>query len=152
MADEFPDPETHDAPGDPAPAEQSGPPATVLAAGVVVTFEGAVGIICAIIILGRAIAGHSETGISGYGTAAWFAAIFGAVLVAGIALLRGRRGGRGVGIITQILLAPVVFSLLGQSHQVVWGILLLLIIIPGFVLLVHPRTSAWMNRSYDSDE
>src|SRR5699024_6738159 len=76
--------------------------------------------------------------------------LFGAVLAAGVALLVGRRGGRGVGIVTQVLLAPVAFSLLGQSHQVVWGILVLIVIVPGFVMLIHPRTTAWLEAARGS--
>ncbi len=147
-------PDDHDVPqrgGSPRrSASAAVPPRTVRAGGALVALEGAVGLIVAIVLVVRAAGGHHDTGISGYGTAAWFAVLFGAVFAAGVALWLGRRGGRGVGILTQVLLAPVAFSLLGQSHQIAWGILLVIIIVPAFVLLVHPQTSAWMNRAYGS--
>ncbi|GAA4819504.1 hypothetical protein [Tomitella cavernea] len=124
------------------------PPTTVRVAGGIVAGEGVVGVGIAIFYLISALVGNHDKGISYYGTAAWFGLLFGGVLAAGITLLLGRRGGRGVAIITQVLLAPFAFSLLGQSHQIAWGILIVLAIVPAFVLLVHPQTSAWMNRPY----
>lgn len=144
-----PDPRTRrdprTAPGDAAAAV---PPTTLRAAGAMVTLEGVVGVGIAVYYVISALVGNHEKGISYYGTAAWFGVLFGAVLAAGVTLVVGRRGGRGAAIITQVLLAPFAFSLLGQSHQIVWGVLLVLVIVPAFVLLVHPQTSAWMNRAY----
>ena len=68
------------------------------------------------------------------------------MLAAGVGLLRGQRWGRGIGIITQILLAPVMFALFGASEQPIYGMLLLVTIVPAFWCLVAPKTSAWMNR------
>ncbi|QDQ99367.1 hypothetical protein FO059_13785 [Tomitella fengzijianii] len=124
------------------------PPNTVRLAGGIVTGEGVVGVGIAIFYVISALVGNHDKGISYYGTAAWFGVLFGGVLAAGVTLLMGKRGGRGVAIITQVLLAPFAFSLLGQSHQLAWGILIVLAIVPAFVLLVHPRTSEWMNRPY----
>ncbi|WP_235681154.1 hypothetical protein [Tomitella gaofuii] len=137
-----------DASSAPHPTDPGVPPTTVRIAGGIVAGEGVVGVGIAIFYVISALVGNHDKGISYFGTAAWFGLLFGGVLAAGITLLLGRRGGRGVAIITQVLLAPFAFSLLGQSHQIAWGILIVLAIVPAFVLLVHPQTSAWMNRPY----
>ena len=124
----------------------SGLPPTVLGAGLIVLLEGLAGVGVGVYFLIDGLRGHEEVGISAYGTAAWFIILFGAVLAAGIALLRGQRWGRGIGIITQVLLAPVMFALFGESDQPLWGMLLLVLIVPAFVLLMMPKTSAWMAR------
>ncbi|WP_235174754.1 DUF7144 family membrane protein [Tomitella biformata] len=124
----------------------SGLPQTVLGAGLIVLLEGLVGVGVGVYFLIDGLRGHEEVGISAYGTAAWFIILFGAVLAAGIGLLRGQRWGRGIGIITQVLLAPVMFALFGESNQPLWGTVLLVLIVPAFVMLVMPKTSAWMSR------
>lgn len=131
-------------------AAPSAPPRTVRAAGGIVAFEGLVGFVFGLAVLVRTVGGHEVAGINGYATAGWFIVLFGAVLAAGTALLTGRRGGRGAGIITQVLLAPFAFSLLGQSHRIGWGIAVLVVIVPAFVLLIHPRTTAWLETARGS--
>ena len=113
---------------------------------MIVLLEGLFGVGAGVYFLIDGIRGHDEVGISAYGTAAWFIILFGAVLAAGIALLRGKRWGRGIGVITQVLLAPVMFALFGGSEQPLWGMLLLILILPAFVMLVMPKTSEWMSR------
>lgn len=113
-----------------------------MVAGAIVLLEGLVGVGAGLYILFN---GHDQTGFSSTGTAAWFLILFGAVLAAGIALLRGHRWGRGVGILTQLLLAPVMFALFGESDRPVWGMVLMVLIVPAFVLLVAPKTSRWMD-------
>lgn len=139
-----------DEPAQSARQASAEPPRTVRAAGGIVACEGLVGFLFGLAVLVRTVGGHEVVGINGYATAAWFLVLFGAVLAAGAALLTGRRGGRGAGIITQILLAPFAFSLLGQSHRIGWGIAVLVVIVPAFVLLVHPRTTAWLETARGS--
>lgn len=122
-----------------------GLPQTVLGAGLIVLLEGLAGVGVGVYFLIDGLRGHQEVGINAYGTAAWFIILFGAVLAAGVGLLRGQRWGRGVGIITQVLLAPVMFALFGESNQPLWGMVLLILIVPAFVLLVTPKTSRWMS-------
>lgn len=126
--------------------QPGGLPQTVLAAGLIVMLEGLVGVGVGVYFVVDGFRGHSEVGINAFGTAAWFLILFGVVLAAGIGLLRGQRWGRGIGIITQLLLAPVMFTLFGESDQPIWGMLLLITIVPTFVLLLMPKTSEWMSR------
>ena len=124
----------------------SGLPRSVVGAGLIVLLEGLVGVGAGVYFLVDGLLGHDEVGISAYGTAAWFIILFGAVLAAGVGLLRGQRWGRGIGIITQVLLAPVMFALFGESDQPLWGMLLLALIVPAFAMLVVPKTSEWMSQ------
>lgn len=96
-------------------------PRTLRIAGAAVALEGAIGVCVAIYLVIRAIGGHHESFISGYGTALWFVLIGGGVLAGGLAIYRGRRWGRAIGVIAQILLIPVAWSLLTDSHQPVFG-------------------------------
>lgn len=96
-------------------------PRTLRIAGALVGIEGALGIGTALYLVLRAFGGHHEDFISGYGTALWFVLIGGGVLAGGLAIYRGRRWGRAIGVIAQILLIPVAWSLLTDSHLPVLG-------------------------------
>ncbi|EME51580.1 hypothetical protein G352_25362 [Rhodococcus ruber BKS 20-38] len=127
-------------------------PSTVRAAGGLVVLEGVIAIGFAVVSVVRALTGgHDQTVGNGYGLALWLGILFGAVLAAGIALLRGKRWGRAVAIVAQLLLLPVVWSLLTDSHQVLLGILLALIVVPALVLLFAPPTTRWLAQDYAPD-
>ena len=91
---------------------------------MLVTLQGTVAVGIAIVLVIRGLLGHDQTATSGYGTAAWFAILGGAVLAAGIALITGRRWGRTIAVVAQLLLLPVSWSLLTDSHQPAYGVLL----------------------------
>lgn len=126
-------------------------PTTVRVAGGLVTFEGSVAVIIAITLIVRALLGHDQSGASGYGTAAWFIVLGGAVLAAGLALLFGRRWGRAIAIVAQVLLLPVVWALLTDSDQPVFGGLLGAVVVASLGFLFSSPTSAWMADQYDRD-
>ncbi|MFQ6391854.1 hypothetical protein ACLMAJ_00225 [Nocardia sp. KC 131] len=131
--------------------EFSGVPTTVRGAGGLVTLEGAVAVIAAIVLVVRGLLGHDQTAASGYGTAAWFGILGGSVLAAGIGLLLGRRWGRAIAVIAQLLLLPVSWSLLTDSHQPLYGVLLGVVVIATLVLLFAPASSRWMAEEYGMD-
>ncbi|MFE7797733.1 hypothetical protein [Nocardia sp. NPDC057440] len=131
--------------------EFSGVPTTVRGAGGLVTLEGSVAVIAAIVLVVRGLLGHDQSATSGYGTAAWFAILGGAVLAAGIGLLLGHRWGRAIAVIAQLLLLPVSWSLLTDSHQPVYGVLLGVVVIVTLVLLFAPPSSRWMAQEYGID-
>lgn len=120
-------------------------PSTLRWAGLVTAAEGAIGLIVAVFLVIRALGGHHESFISGYGTALWFICIFGAVLAGGLAVYRGRRWGRGIAVITQLLLIPVAYSLLTDSHQPLLGAPLLAVVVVVLALLFAPRSMAYLN-------
>ncbi|OQS13925.1 hypothetical protein B0T36_17565 [Nocardia donostiensis] len=123
-------------------------PGTVRGAGGLVTLEGAVAVIVAVVLVVRGLLGHDQTAVSGYGTAAWFCVLGGGVLAAGIALLLGHRWGRAIGVLANLLLLPVVWSLLTDSHQPLLGTVLGVVVVSALVLLFSPPTSRWMAREY----
>lgn len=131
--------------GDQAP---TGIPATVRVAGGLVSLEGLAGVVTAIVLIVRALTGHDQSAASGVGTAIWFGVLFGGVLAAGIGLLRGKRWGRAIAVIANVLLLPVAWSLLTDSHQPLWGSLLGLVAVAGLAALFAPATSRFMAQDY----
>lgn len=112
------------------------------------TLEGAVAVGVAVVLVIRGLLGHDQAIASGYGTAAWFSILGGAVLAAGIALLVGRRWGRAIAIVAQLLLLPVAWSLLTDSHQLFYGILLAIVVAGALGCLFSGPTSRWMEAQY----
>ncbi len=112
------------------------------------TLEGAVAVTVAVVLVVRALLGHEEDAISGYGTAMWFGILGGAVLASGIGLLLGQRWGRAIAVITQLLLLPVVWSLLFGSGQPMYGTLLGVVALGALGLLFAPPTSRWAAQEY----
>jgi hypothetical protein len=70
------------------------------------------------------------------------------VLAAGIALLTGRRWGRAIAVVAQLLLLPVAWSLLTDSHQVPLGIVLGVVVLGALGCLFSAPTSRWMAAEY----
>jgi peptidoglycan/LPS O-acetylase OafA/YrhL len=136
----------------PTESSRSIVPPTVRIAGSLVVLEGAVAIGFAVYSVARALSGtHDQSVTNGYGLALWLGILFGGVLAAGIALLRGKRWGRAVAVVAQLLLLPVAWSLLTDSHQVVLGIVLAVIVVPALVLLFAPQTTTWLAEEYAPD-
>lgn len=125
-----------------------GIPASVRVAGVLVTLEGLIGVGTAIVLIVRAATGHDQSVASGIGTAIWFGVLFGGVLAAGIGLLRGKRWGRAIAVIAQVLMLPVAWSLLTDSHQPLWGTLLAVVVLGALGALFAPATSRFMALDY----
>jgi len=83
--------------------------------------------------------------VNGYllGEIGFFVVVGAAVLAAGAGLVGGRRGARTPAIVTQLLLLPVVYSLLGPSRQVLLGVLAGAYVLTTFLLLISERSRAW---------
>lgn len=119
-------------------------PPAVRRAGAVVALEGVVALIVAVVLVVRGFVGADQHIVSGFGTAAWFAIIGGAVLAAGWALWNSRRWGRGVAVFAQLLLLPVAWYLAVGSHQWRYGIPLAVVAIVTLGLLFAPSTLQWL--------
>ncbi|WP_418344894.1 hypothetical protein [Rhodococcus pyridinivorans] len=136
----------------PLETPRSSVPSTVRAAGWLVVLEGVVAMGFAVYSIIRAASGeHDQSVTNGYGFALWLFILFGGVLAGGIALVRGVRWGRAVAILAQLLLLPVVWSLLTDSNQPVIGTVLALVVVPTLVLLFSPPTSRWLAHEYAPD-
>jgi hypothetical protein len=77
------------------------------------------------------------------GEAAYFAVVGAALLAVGAGLLTGRRWARTPAIVTQLLLLPVVYSLIGPSRQLLLGIVAGAYVITTFLLLISERSRMW---------
>ncbi|MBJ8347272.1 hypothetical protein [Antrihabitans sp. YC2-6] len=125
------------------------PPRPVRWAGALVTTEGSVALIVAIVLVVRGLTGHDQSQASGFGTAIWFVLLGGAVLAAGIALLSGRRWGRGIAVVAQFLLLPVAWALLTDSHQPFFGVLLGVVALGSLAALFTAASVRWA-QGYDT--
>jgi hypothetical protein len=121
------------------------PPASVRGAGLIVAVQGAAGLVVAAVLLFRGLGGADQRVANGFGTAAWFALVGGAVLAAGCALLIGRRWGRGLAVFAQLLLLPVAWYLAVGSHRVLAGIPLGVIALAVLALLFSPPAVHWVS-------
>ena len=71
------------------------------------------------------------------------------MLAAGVALFIGRRWGRAIAIVAQVLLLPVAWSLLTDSDQPACGALLGVVVVATLVLLFSSRAAnQWMAAQY----
>ena len=132
---------------DPQDTRQGDPPPTaVRRAGLVVALEGAVGVVAGVVFLVRGLTGAEDAGfINDYGTAAWFAILGGGVLAGGLALVRGRRWGRAIAVVAQILLIPVAFALLTDSGRPYFGAPLLVVVVIVLGMLFSPKSVRWLS-------
>lgn len=120
-------------------------PGPVRLAGWVASAQGLIGVGIAVVLLVRAIGGHREETvvISGYGTAVWFAILGGGLLAAGLGLLRGRRWGRGLVVIAELLLLFVAWYVGVGSHQYLAGIALAVMCASALVALFRRDAVEW---------
>lgn len=118
-------------------------PPGVRYAGFLTAAEGVAALVVAVVLLVRAIGGADQQIVNGWGTALWFILIGGGVLAGGWALITGRRWGRGIAVIANLLLLPVAWYVI-TSHHIVYGVLLGLLAIGTLVLLFIPSTVEWL--------
>jgi peptidoglycan/LPS O-acetylase OafA/YrhL len=81
--------------------------------------------------------------VNGLGTAVWFVLVGGVVLAAGRALVLGRRWGRGLAVVTQLLLLPVAWYLAVGSQQPAFGIPAAVVALTALILLFSPAAVRW---------
>ncbi|OZD09071.1 hypothetical protein CH275_02040 [Rhodococcus sp. 06-235-1A] len=125
------------------------PPSTFRSAGILVAAEGVASLIAALVLVVRAVSGEGDNAVAnGYGTAGWFGVLGVGVGAAGVALILGKRWGRAIATVVQLLLLPVVWSLLTGSHQIAYGIALGVVVLGVLVLLFSPPSSQWMAAEY----
>ncbi|WP_442932209.1 hypothetical protein [Mycobacterium sp. 050134] len=130
-------------PRNPAGSTNPVPPAPVRAAGVIVAIQGAAALVVAVILGVRGLAGADQRIVNGLGTAVFFVVVGAGVLAAGRALTVGRRWGRGLAVITQLLLLPVAWYLVTGSHQPAAGVPAAAVALTVLVLLFTPAAVRW---------
>lgn len=126
----------------PDPPVPAGPPPQVRAAGALVAVQALLALVFAGFLVVRASSAELPVSFV-LGEAAYFAVIGAALLAVGLGLLGGRRWARTPAIVTQLLLLPVVYSLIGPSRQLVLGIVAGAYVITTFLLLISERSRMW---------
>ncbi|MGV9679697.1 hypothetical protein ACWDSJ_30830 [Nocardia sp. NPDC003482] len=126
-----------------------GTPGTVRGAGALAAVEGLVGVIIAVVLVVQGARGSGNPK-SAYGTAAYFAILAGAVLAAGLALYFGRRWGRAIVVLAQILLLPVAWYMF-SSHRPELAVPVGLVALVTLGLIFAPPSTRWMAELYDSE-
>ncbi|OBH96884.1 hypothetical protein A5679_20960 [Mycobacterium scrofulaceum] len=84
--------------------------------------QGVAALVMAAVLVVRGVAGADQRVVNGLGTAVFFVLVGAVVLAAGRALILGKRWGRGLAVITQLLLLPVAWYLTVDSHRPGFGI------------------------------
>jgi len=100
-------------------------------------------LVVAAVLVVRGIAGADQRVVNGLGTAIWFVLVGGVVIAAGRALVVGKRWGRGLAVVTELLLLPVAWYLAVGSHQPAFGIPLGVVALATLVLLFSPAALRW---------
>jgi hypothetical protein len=130
-----------------APSKRAVPPsapAGVRVAGLIVALQGATGVVVAGLLVFRGLGGADQRLVNGFGTALWFVFIGGAVLAAGMALLFGRRWGRGLAVFAELLLLPVAWYLTAGSHRPFVGAPVGMMALTALALLLSPAAARWV--------
>jgi hypothetical protein len=127
----------------------AGPPGVVRAAGALVGLQalGATAFTVAVALR----AGEADLGTAAaLGEAGFFLIVAVALGAVAWGLLTGRRWARTPAIVTQLLLLPVVYSLIGPSHQLLIGLAAGVVVFAAFMLLISERSRLWsMGESLD---
>ncbi|MFZ1176069.1 MAG: hypothetical protein WAO15_07325 [Mycobacterium sp.] len=118
-------------------------PPAVRGAGLIVAVQGVAALVVAVVLAVRGLAGADQHVVNGLGTAVWFVLVGGVVLAAGRALMVGKRWGRGLAVITQLLLLPVAWYLAVGSHRPGFGIPAGTVALTALVLLFSPAAVRW---------
>ncbi len=118
------------------------PPTQIRVAGVLVGLQALAAIAFAIVI-GVQASSLDLPFTAVLGEVAYFVVVGLALLGVGIGLVRGRRGARTPAIVTQLLLLPVVYSLIGPSQQLLPGIAAGVYVAGTFLLLISEPSRQW---------
>ncbi|AEV71000.1 hypothetical protein MycrhN_0360 [Mycolicibacterium rhodesiae NBB3] len=118
-------------------------PAAVRQAAIVVSLEGAAGVVAAVWYVVSGLLGTREPGMNLFGTAGWFVVMGSAVLAAGWALWTGRQWGRGLAVFAQLILLGVAWYVGVGSGQWVPGVALALVVSAVLALLFSPSALQW---------
>jgi hypothetical protein len=121
--------------------DRSAPPAPVRAAGALVGLQALGAMVFTVVVALRA--GEADLGTTAaLGEAGFFLIVAVAVGAVAWGLLTGRRWARTPAIVTQLLLLPVVYSLLA-ARQLLLGPIAGAVVFAAFMLLISERSRAW---------
>lgn len=124
------------------------PPPQIRVAGLLVGLQGVAAVAFAILV---AVQDSTLPLGSVLGEIGYFAVIGIALAFIGAALATGRRGARTPAIVIQLLLLPVVYSLIGPSRQLLLGIATGIYVVVTFLLLISERSREWATAPYSRE-
>lgn len=116
------------------------PPPALRYAGALITLQGVALLVAASVLVIRGLQAGGVGG--GLVIGSWFAIAGAALTSAGVCLVRGQRWARSFGLVIQLLLVPVVWSLT-TTGQAVAGIVLGVLVAVVLVLLFAPASVRW---------
>jgi hypothetical protein len=108
---------------------------------VLVGVEAMVAIGFSVVLIVGALSAENPGNL--FGQAGYFLIIGAGLVAVGVGLVVGKRWARTPAIVTQLLLLPVVYSLLGPSQQLVAGIVAGVFVGGTFMLLISERSRVW---------
>jgi hypothetical protein len=114
----------------------------VRTAGVLVGLQALAAAVFTVALVVRAGTAAAPLGLV-LGEATFFLLITVALGAVAVGLLTGRRWARTPALVTQLLLLPVVYSLIGPSRQVVLGLAAGAVVFAAFMLLLNERSRLW---------
>jgi len=127
------------------------PPTPVRAAGALVGLEALAAAAFTAVLAARS--GAAELGVGAVLAEAGFFLLVAVALGAVAAgLWTGRRWARTPAIVTQLLLLPVVYSLIGPSHQLLLGLATGVVVFAAFMLLISEPARRWSMGAEPSDD
>ncbi|MGC4933700.1 hypothetical protein ACLQ3C_08440 [Gordonia sp. DT30] len=126
-------------------------PTPIRVAGALTAAEGVAALVVAVILVVRGLTDDRHDAFNGLGTALWLAIIFGGVLAGGLALIFGRRWGRAISVVAQILLLPVAYYLF-TSHQAVFAVPLAILALVTLGFLFAPPSLRWLAGDLELEE
>jgi hypothetical protein len=127
------------------------PPTPVRLAGVLVGLQALAGAVFTVVLAVRV--GEADLGMAAaLGEAGFFLLVAVALGAVAWGLVTGRRWARTPAIVTQLLLLPVVYSLIGPSRQLLLGLLTGAVVFAAFMLLISERSRAWSMGPDSSDD
>ena len=114
-------------------------------AGVLVGIQGllALGFAVALVVRALTAEGPGLPVRDIMGEAGYFVLVGAALVAVGLGLVAGRRWARTPAIVTQLLLLPVVYTLIGPSRQLLLGIVAGLFVAGTFLLLISEASRNW---------
>jgi hypothetical protein len=120
-------------------------PRQVRLAGVLVGVQGllALGFAVALVVRASTVEGTGLPVRDIVGEAGYFVVIGAALVAVGLGLVAGRRWARTPAIVTQLLLLPVVYTLIGPSQQLLLGIVAGVYVAGTFLLLISEAARNW---------
>lgn len=134
------------------------PPTLVRWASIIAILQAMVGLGYAGLLIYREIIGVEDPSLVsdspnaswvGYGTAIFFAIIFGAVLAGAISLLRGRKWGRGPMVMLNIIFLPVSYYMFSEGLWA-FGLVTAATAILVLVMMFNPRSIEWAEALHGS--